>query len=601
VNDRHGLKGIGVSPGIAVGPAVVVRWTLPDVPHRVVPRSQVEKEVRRLRAAVRDVKRHLGELQARAQDRAGVDEARIFEAQILMLEDREFLRSVEDLIRENHLTAEKAFEFKALEVRDLWAERGSAHLKERLADLTAVAIRVLRHLLHDKGEDMWGTIAQPSVVVAKEISPGLTVQLDRDLIVGLISEEGTRTSHAAILAHSIGIPAVMGLRGAVERIAPGTMLVMDGRRGLVWLNPSAAEIEDARQREQRRRELLREVEGVAGQPCVTADGERVWLRANVDLPDEVEVARRHGAEGVGLLRTEFLVTGRSDLPPEDEQAEYFARVAQAFPGHPVVIRSFDLGGDKFPAAFSAPPEANPFLGWRAIRVCLDEPEVFRAQLRAVLRAAKHGDVQLMLPLITRLEEVETTRAMLREEAEALRRTGVAAADHVPVGVMVETPAAAVMADRIVAVSDFVSVGTNDLTQYTLVVDRGNARLADRFAPHHPAVLRLLHQTIEAARAAGKPASVCGEMASDPLGAYLLLGMGYDILSVAPPAIPLIKWLLRQVSARAARDAAAQALRAGTADEVIGLVRDALGSHVDLQLLDADEWLPGGVRPATLNA
>ncbi|MGH7753725.1 MAG: phosphoenolpyruvate--protein phosphotransferase [Gemmatimonadales bacterium] len=601
MSDRHVLKGIGVSPGIAVGPAVVVRWTLPDVPHRVVPRSQVEKEVRRLRAAVRDVRRHLEELQARAEDRAGVDEARIFEAQILMLEDREFLRSVEDLIRENHLTAEKAFEFKALEMRDLWAARGSAHLKERLADLTAVAIRVLRHLLHHKGEDMWGTVVQPSVVVAKEISPGLTVQLDRDRIVGLISEEGTRTSHAAILAHSIGIPAIMGLRGAVEGIAPGTTLVMDGRRGLVWLNPSAAEIEDARQRESRRRGLVREVEGGAAQPCVTADGERVWLRANVDLPDEVHVARQHGAEGVGLLRTEFLVTGRSNLPPEDEQAEYFARVARAFPGHPVVIRSFDLGGDKFPAAFSAPPEANPFLGWRAIRVCLDEPEVFRAQLRAVLRAAQHGDVQLMLPLITRLEEVERTRAMLREEAQALRRAGVAASEDVPVGVMVETPAAAVMADRIVAVSDFVSVGTNDLTQYTLVVDRGNARLADRFAPHHPAVLRLLHQTIEAARTGGKPASVCGEMASDPLGAYLLLGMGYVTLSVAPPAIPLIKWLLRQVSARAARDVAAQALRAGTADEVIGLARDGLGQHVDLQLLDADEWLPGGVRPATLNA
>lgn len=598
---EHLLQGIGVSPGIAVGRAVVVRWALPDVPHRVVPRSQVEKEVRRLRAAVRDVKRHLLSLQARAEDRAGVNEARIFDAQMMMLEDPDFLQAVEDLIRENHLTAEKAFEFKVLELRDLWAGRGSANLKERLADLTGVGIRMLRHLMHLKADDVWDGVGQASIVVAKELSPGLTVQLDREHIVGLISEEGTRTSHAAILAHSIGIPAIMGLPGALERIRPSTTLVMDGRRGLVLLDPSPAEIGDAREREGRRRALTRELEAAIRQASTTTDGVRVSLRANVDLPDEIQLARRYEAEGVGLLRTEFLVTGRSDLPGEDEQAEYFTRVGKTFPGHPVVVRSYDLGGDKFPAAFTAPVEPNPFLGWRAIRVCLDHPEVFRTQLRAVLRAAAEADLHLMLPLVTRVEEVERTRELLAEEAEALRQAGVRAAAGVPVGVMVETPAAAVLADRMAAVSDFLSVGTNDLTQYTLVVDRGNARLAERFAPHHPAVLRLLRQVSDAAAAADKPASVCGEMASDPIGAYLLVGLGYTTLSVAPPALPLVKWLVQQLSVSQARDIAERAQHARTADDVAAIAREGLGALVDLHLLEADEWLPGAMRAATLNA
>ncbi|PYP73372.1 MAG: phosphoenolpyruvate--protein phosphotransferase [Gemmatimonadetes bacterium] len=593
------LKGIGVSAGMAVGPAVVVRWALPEVPHRVVPRSQVEKEVRRLRAAVRDVKRHVQELQAKAEDRAGVDEARIFDFQILMLEDKEFLSSVEDLIRENHLTAEKAFEFKALEVRDTWTATGSPQLKDRLTDFAGVAIRVIEHLMHRGADEVWEGITQPSVVVAKEVGPGLTVQLDREHVVGLISEEGTRTSHAAILAHSLGIPAVFGVAGAMERIEPGTMLVMDGTRGTVLLHPTPQEIAEAKTRELGRRALAEQLEAVVDQPAVTVDGVRIVLRGNVDLPDELAAARNHRAEGVGLLRTEFLIMGHSALPSEDDQTEYFRRVGQAFPGHPVVIRTYDLGGDKLPAPFRTQPEPNPQLGWRAIRVCLDRPEIFRTQVRAALRAAAHADIWLMIPLVTRLDEVDRTRAIVSEEAAKLTREGITAAASVPVGVMVETPAAAVLADRLAEISDFLSVGTNDLTQYTLAVDRGNARLADRFHPHDPSVLRLLKMVADAARAAGKPASVCGEMASEPLSAFLLIGLGYETLSVAPPALPLVKWTVRQVSAARARAAAEQALQARTADEVLDLLRLALAEAVDLKLLDPDARLPAGRRAASL--
>src|SRR5881296_890532 len=593
------LKGIGVSAGIAVGPAVVVRWTMPEVPHRVVPRSQVEKEVRRLRAAVRDVKRYLQELKAKAEDRAGVDEARIFDAQLLMLEDKEFLSGVADLIRENRLTAEKAFEFKALEVRDMWTATGSPRLKDRLADFAGVAIRVIEHLMHRGADELWEGITQPSVVVARELGPGLTVQLDREHVTGLVSEEGTRTSHAAILAHSIGIPAVFGVAGALERIGPGTMLVMDGTRGTVLLHPTPSEIAEARSREQRRRALAAQLEEVVDQPAVTTDGVRIVLRGNVDLPDEIRAAQQHRAEGVGLLRTEFLITGHSALPTEDEQAEYFRRVGEAFPGHPVVVRTYDLGGDKLPAPFRVQAEANPQLGWRAIRVCLDRPEIFRTQVRAALRAAAHADIQVMIPLVTRLDEVDRTRVIVGEEAANLKREGVEAASSVPVGVMVETPAAAVMADRLAAVSDFLSVGTNDLTQYTLVVDRGNARLADRFNPHDPSVVRLLKMVADAARAAGKPASVCGEMASEPLSAFLLLGLGYDTLSVAPPKLPLIRWLIRQVTTAQARAAADAALAARSAELALDILRFALAEAVDVTLLDPDARLPAGRRSGSL--
>ncbi len=594
------LKGIGVSPGIAIGPTVTVRWALPEVPHRVVSRSQVEKEVRRLRAALKDVRNQINELRARAEDRAGVDEARIFDAQLLMLEDKDFIGGVAELIRENHLTAEKAFEFKTLEVRDLWTAAGDPLLKERLADLTGVAIRVIQHLMHKRGaSDVWESLAEPSILVARELSPGLTVQLDRHQIVGLISEEGTRTSHAAILAHSLGIPAIFGLRDAVARILHGTKAILDGTRGTVLLDPTPAEIEEAERTETRRRELTARLEEAVSQPSVTVDGVHVALRGNVDLPDEVTAAVVHGAEGVGLLRTEFLITGHSELPSEDEQAKYFRHVGEAFSGHPVVIRTYDLGGDKFPAPFRTPAEANPFLGWRAIRVCLDEPEMFRTQIRAVLRAAVAANLQLMIPLVTRLDEVERTRELMHEEAARLERSGIAAAKSVPLGVMVETPAAAVLADRFVEISDFLSVGTNDLTQYTLVVDRGNARLADRFTPHDPSVLRLLKLVAEAARAAGKPASVCGEMASEPVSAFLLLGLGYETLSVAPPALPLIKWLIRQVTTAQARSAADAALAARSAELALDILRFALAEAVDLTLLDPDARLPAGRRSGSL--
>ena len=593
------FRGIGVSPGVAWGPALLVRWDFPGVPDRTVRADQVEHEVRRLHEAVDYVVSYLQELGERVLQRAGPEESRIFDAQILMAQDQEFLTSVETLIRNNQLSAETAYEFKALELRALWS--GAARLRERLADLHAIQMRMIQQLM-GRGADNepWNVPDDEQVIiVAHELSPGLTVQLDREHVVGLISEEGTRTSHAAILAHSLGIPAVMGVAGALAAIPNGAVLLLDGQSGTVLLEPTQDEMELAKVQLSRRHKLELQLEAVVGEPAVTPSGRPIILMGNVDLPEEIEAANRHGAEGVGLLRTEFLLTGRAKLPTEDEQTDYFRRVARAFPKKTVIIRSFDLGGDKFPAAFKAPVEANPFLGWRSIRVCLDEPEVFRPQVRAVLRAAAGHDIQLMLPLVTTVQEVRDALEIVAEEAASLKAADIRAAESVPVGVMIETPAAVLMADRLAEVSAFFSVGTNDLTQYTMAVDRGNARLANRFNPHDPSIVRQLHRVLEVGRAAGLPVSVCGEMASEPLSAALLIGLGYERLSVSPPALPLVKWVIRTIPEEAAKRAAAGSLAAASAAEVSQALREAVGEYIDLRLLDPQSALPGRGRVATL--
>jgi phosphotransferase system enzyme I (PtsI) len=589
------LVGVGVSPGVVIGPAVVVQVALPEVPHRVVARKAVSREVERLRGAVKAVRSYLERIRERAARRAGPEEAKIFDAQIMMLEDEEFLGAVEGLIRDNQLSAERAYEFKALELRALWSS--NSRLRDRLADLSGVHFRVLQQLM---GLPMdWmpeGLGGQPAIVFTHELTPGLTVQFDRPHVAGFVAEQGTRTSHAAILAHSLGIPCVMGLVGSLERVRPGTAVILDGTRGSVLLDPTADEIAEAQALDRRRLALDRELERAVGQPAVTLDGVRLTLRGNVDLPEELDAAAQHGAEGVGLLRTEFMILGRSELPGEDEQVGYYARVGERFPAHPVIIRSYDLGGDKFPFAVAPEPEANPFLGWRALRVCLDRPEIFRGQIRAVLRARARANVHLMIPMVTQVEEILRTRELIAESIEELKREGREAAPDLPLGVMVETPAAVVMIDAIAEVSDFLSVGSNDLTQYTLVVDRGNARLADRFTPLHPAVVRLLKATADAARRAGKEVSVCGEMASEPVPAVLLLGLGYRVLSTSPPRLPLVRWLIRRIDVDKATRAAEAALGARTTAEVQALLQEAVAEQVDLRLLDAGR-LPR-TRPGT---
>jgi len=557
------FQGVPASPGIVVGPVYLLRWEVPVVRHRVIEDEAIPAEIARFHAATAHARERLRQVRARAEQYAGADEAGIFDAQLLVLEDETLVAEVESTIRQNY-AAEKAFDLVMLEHRQQFARHAQAFLRERANDLADVHIRVLTILMglpdHDPVDVPKGANA---ILVTHDLTPSLTVQLDRDAIVGIATDAGTRTSHVAILARSLGLPAVLGLRDATSRLTGTERAVLDGSAGVLAINPTEPEVEAYRQQARREAEMQAELRQFALAEPVTKDGVRVTVYANVDLPEEAESAAHSGAEGVGLMRTEFLVVGRSTMPDEEEQYRAYAKVIDAFGGRPVVIRTFDVGGDKLPAS-GYPTEANPFLGWRAIRVCLDEPEMFKVQLRALLRAGTHGDVRIMLPLVVTVDEVRQARTLLDEAAEELAARGATFRADLPLGVMIETPAAVLAAKSFAHDVSFFSIGTNDLVQYTLAVDRGNANLTSRFTPLHPSVLRLIKLVCEAAHVAGQDVSVCGEMASDPLMAFVLIGLGLRVLSVAPRSVALVKRIICSVTQKAAAQAARDALDAPTA-------------------------------------
>ncbi len=572
------LTGIPASPGIAVGTVHLLRWEVPDVPQHIIPDDAIPREIARFHEARSLAKDRLAAIRDRVERTAGPQEAAIFDVQREILDDRELIAGSEALIKQN-LSAEKAFEIVMLEWRERFARAGHPMLRERIGDLKDVEIRVLTLLLdlpdHDPVDLPKGANA---ILVTHDLTPSLTVQLDRDAIIAIATDAGTRTSHVAILARSLGLPAIVGLRTATQQLSGHETAILDGSTGLLAINPTHFEIDAYRERA--RQEALEEAElrHLATLDAVTTDGVRITLRANVDLPEEADIGATSGAEGVGLMRTEFLVVGRATMPDEDEQYRAYKRVVDAFGGKPVVIRTFDIGGDKLPVG-GFPSEPNPFLGWRAIRMCLDQPELFSVQLRALLRAAVHGDVRIMLPLVVTVDEVRQARKLLDQAAADLAARGAEFRSDVPLGVMIETPAAAVACNTFVDDVAFFSIGTNDLVQYTLAVDRGNANLAMRFTPLHPAVLRLIRRTIFTADQHLLDSAVCGEMASQPLMAFALIGLGVRQLSVAPRSVPLVKRIVRGISVAAAQEAANAAADSATAAESEAILRERLAEVI----------------------
>ncbi|MDX1566302.1 MAG: phosphoenolpyruvate--protein phosphotransferase [Longimicrobiales bacterium] len=577
------IDGFPAAEGIASGPIHLMRWGIPTVPHEMVDPDEIEGEIERFHEAREWAKSRIAELKDATEDRLGPHEARIFDPQLLMLDDDEVVERTLRYIRENHLTAARAFEWSMLELQALWTRTRHPMVLDRLNDLEDIQIRMLHRLLDLPDPTDVSMDGEPVVVVTSNLTPTLTVQMNPDHVLGIATDLGTRTSHWAILARSLEIPAVVGLGTVSQEAQEGHEMILDGRIGRVILDPDDAERETFKQREEQLQAWEDEISLIATMDPVTDDGQPITLRANLDLPGEADRARIHGAQGVGLFRTEFLVMGRNSIPSEEEQYQAYKQVAESFPGHAVVIRTFDLGGDKFPKFLHGPPEENPFLGWRAIRVCLDEPELFRNQLRAILRATAHGDVRIMLPLVTRVEEVEETRRMLEEEEERLKAEGVPYNSGYKLGVLIETPAAALDATELARYSDFFSIGTNDLIQYTLAVDRSNARLAELFNPFHPSVLRQIDRVARASRDAGIEVSVCGEMAANPLGAFLLLGLDIHAFSVAWPSLPEVKKVIRQFRIEDARAAAKAALSATTEREVTERLVEGLGGGVDLSI------------------
>jgi phosphotransferase system enzyme I (PtsI) len=576
--DRQ-IRGVPASPGIAVGTVHLLRWEVPEVDVPAVSDAEIPAERARLHGALQTAVERLRRVRERAERNAGPEEAAIFDVQISILEDVELRAEMEELITQN-FAAVKAVDLVMLEWRQHFARHQHAMLRERVGDLTDVHIRLLSILLglpdHDPVDVRKGANA---ILITHDLTPSLTVQLDREAIAAIATEEGTRTSHVAILARSLGLPAIVGLRGAVSALKGGERVILDGSTGMLLVGPTDEEVAAATERAAAESEAYAALADLTAAEAVTYDGTPIVLRANVDLPEEAKAAAASGADGVGLMRTEFLVVGRASMPDEEEQYQEYKAVIEAFGGRPVIIRTFDIGGDKLPIG-GYPHEPNPFLGWRAIRMCLDEPELFKTQLRALLRAAQHGDVRLMLPLVTTVDEVRGARALLAEAtAELVARGAVHRAD-VKIGVMIETPAAAVSADSFVGEVDFFSIGSNDLTQYTLAVDRGNAALAARYQPLHPAVLRLIESVVGVADAHGIDVAVCGEMASEPVMAFALLGVGVRQLSVGARAVLPMKQTLRRVRISAAQAAVRAAMAAKTADASEQLLRTALADEMN---------------------
>ena len=602
-----GLAGMPASPGIVDGQVHLLRWEVPDVRHRIIPDEAIPEEIKRFHQGLTKARERLQQVRARAEKHAGPEEAAIFDVQLSILEDGELLRQVEELVHQN-LGAEKAFDLVLFEWRQQFAAHARPMLRERVGDLIDVHIRVLSILLglpdHDPVDLPKGS---NKILVTHDLTPSLTVQLDREAIIGIATDAGTRTSHVAILARSLGLPAVVGLRDATERLDGSEYAILDGTSGVLVINPTPAQLATYRERRGREAAEVIELQAMSTADSVTLDGHWVTLRANVDLPEEAEFAAHSGAEGVGLMRTEFLVVGRATMPDEEEQYRAYRHVVEAFGGRPVVIRTFDVGGDKLPIG-GYPTDPNPFLGWRAIRMCLDEPELFKTQLRALLRAAMHGDVRIMFPLIITLDEVRQARGLLDEAAAELDARGVEYRHELPLGVMVETPAAALSIHTLVDDVSFFSIGTNDLVQYTLAVDRGSANLASRFTPLHPAVLTLIKRIVDVGVAHHLEVAVCGEMASQPLMAFALIGLGVRSLSVAGRAVPLVKRIVRGVSVAVAAEAANAALESKTAREAEGelrrrllsafgdapFLRDGLPGFVDGNIFEGS----GGLKPSS---
>jgi phosphotransferase system enzyme I (PtsI) len=584
VSDRLVRDGTPASPGIVIGPVRTLHWERLRVPHQTISGEEVETEVGRFRKALEDTRSRIEEIKEETAERLGRVEAQIFEPQLMMLQDSELVGDVEAYVRDNHISAARALELRMLEFQAEWRQTGHPMVMDRLNDLVDIETRMVRRLLDlDDLDDMFHGVDEPSILVARDLTPSITVQLDPTRILGIATDAGTRTSHSAILARALGIPAVVGLGDLSTQVEDGDELILDGRAGRIIIHPEEEERTIYRERDIRTREWEQELVLLAHMDSVTPDRQRVLLRANIDMPGEARTAKEHGAEGIGLFRTEFLVVGRRTLPEEESQYQAYRQAAEAFPDHAVVIRTFDLGGDKFPLFLNMPPEENPYLGWRAIRVCLDMPELFRTHLRAMLRATIHGDVRIMLPLITDIDELRETRRILEEEESRLQDEGIPYNAGYKVGVMIETPAAAMIAPRLARYADFFSIGTNDLTQYALAVDRNNARLASRFSPYHPAVLELLRQTVDAGQEAGVEVSVCGELAGNPLGVYLLLGLGINALSVAPSALPEIKKVIRTVPASDAREKVAAALHAPDGATIRRILTEGISEWLDLSL------------------
>jgi phosphotransferase system enzyme I (PtsI) len=589
VSDPRTLVGLGVSPGIAIGKPIVVENRPLPVALVQLPRESVDAEVERLHQAAARAATHLAELAGDAARAVGSEYGAIFEAHRLMLEDPSLLDEVERLVRTEAVNAEWALEQVTHHLVAQFDQLGDLYLRERREDLLDVALELQRSL-QGRAAPSIEFSGGVGILIADDIPPSQALRLATRAVGGFASETGGLTSHTTIIAKSLGIPAVVGVPGLIREVERAALVIVDGFEGHVLVDPDPALIQVYSLRAEEHRRRQQELLGLAHLPATTSDGQAVRLLANIDLVPEIAAAKAGGAEGIGLFRSEFLFLQASpDLPGEDQQAAAYAELLAAFPAGPVTVRTFDLGGRKLAREVLGNPETNPVLGLRGVRLCLQKPEFFRTQLRALLRAAAQypGALRIMVPLIGHVEEVKTVRVLLARYREELRAEGLTVPERVRLGAMVEVPAAAMIAEHLAREVDFFAIGTNDLTQYTLAVDRGNEQVASLFRPFHPAVLRLVERVISVGARAGIPVSLCGEMAADPLAVPVLVGLGLTEFSMHPPALPLARSLVRALSFREARKMAQKALTLATAKEIEEYLLEQLSgllSHLKVRIL-----------------
>ena len=570
------LKGIAAAPGVARGPAYPLMRGMAIVSCEKVADS--EAEIRRLEAALAVTRLQISQLRDDVARKLNESEASIFDAHLLVLEDVALIDDVSKEVRRSGFNVEFCFQEVAQRYIEIFEKMDDDFLRERASDIRDVTGRVLDQLLGTQPERV-GQAAQAHVVAARDLTPSDTAGLHDGGVLAFVTEEGGRTSHSAIMARSLDVPAVVGVKGLMEAVQEGDVILVDGESGLIILNPTAETIEGYRDKEQAIRTRRDRVLSEVALPDLTTDGAAFSLQANIGDPAEMEDALAYCARGVGLYRTENLYLRLDGWPDEQVQYEEYAEAVKAAKGRPVTFRTLDLGGDKRLGDLA--DEANPFMGYRAVRLCLERPDVFRPQLRALIRAATHGPVQVMFPMISGVEELRRAKEIFRDVEAELAREGVRSAAPIRLGAMIEIPSAAVAAE-LAAEADFFSVGTNDLVQYLLAVDRGNQRVASLYDPCHPAVVRTLMVIFAAAQKRGIPAAVCGELGGDPLWAPLLIGLGVHELSMTPAALPEVRFVLRHSVASELGELAAKVVACADAGKTRALLQDFASAKLKLR-------------------
>ena len=562
------LRGIPVSQGVSQGRVVVLNRS------RIVPAKagfetddQAGEEAR-FQTALSETRKQLTAVQERLRDEFGAKESQIFDAHLLVLEDPALMEEVGRQIRDEHHTPEYAFYTASEKYAEALSAVDDSYLSERAADIRDVTQRVLGNLMGQPQRAGVSDLTEPCIVVANDLTPSDTAQLDPAKVLGFVTEVGSRTSHTAILARSLQIPAVLGLGEAIEELKPGQTVLLDGFNGFVIISPSEQTLFEYGQLVERQSSIEESLDEIRTEPAKTLDGHTIILSANIERAGDVEAVRKSGATGVGLFRTEFLFINRADLPNEEEQFQAYKKVTESLAPEPVIIRTLDLGGDKLLSHVNVAAEMNPFLGWRAIRLCLEEKDLFRTQLRAILRASAFGDLKIMYPMVSGMDELDAANVLLDECRDQLRAEGVEFAENLEIGVMIETPSAAMIADSLARCVKFFSIGTNDLIQYSLAVDRLNEKIAHLYEPTHPGILRLIKATVDAGQAQKIWTGVCGEMAGELAMVPLLIGLGVAELSVVPSLVPRVKMLIRSIEMAKARELAEFALNCDSPGEIL---------------------------------